>query len=211
MVSIVSEKSSNFSETRSPHLQTWGIADKFPGNWWELRRWRGDHDWVTNKWTNEWDLVKGEVGKVSRLTTCQRILALFCRHMVAFEVFQANDRVTFALERENMAFGGGLEQKGHLVRERQEQDASWKGKSANCFLRNSSSRRGKRQKGQLQGTWYGLIWGKHTQKNPMKTGTWSGSCVSYSGSQTRKVMGRAWHRGDFMRESGEHCLRGHGF
>lgn len=40
--------------------------------------------------------------------------------MVAFEVFQANDRVTFALERENMAFGGGLEQKGHLVREWQE-------------------------------------------------------------------------------------------
>lgn len=31
--------------------------------------------------------------------------------MVAFEVFQANDRVTFALERENMAFGGGLSRK----------------------------------------------------------------------------------------------------
>ena len=53
---------------------------------------------------------------MSWLLSYQRILALFCRHTVAFEMLQANDNVTFALEGENMAFGGWLEEKGHLVR-----------------------------------------------------------------------------------------------
>ena len=43
-------------------------------------------------------MVKGEAGEVSWLLSCQRILALFCRHTVAFEMLQANDNVTFALE-----------------------------------------------------------------------------------------------------------------
>ena len=68
-------------------------------------------------------MVKDEAGEVSWLLSCQRILALFCQHTVAFEMLQANDNVTFALEGENMAFGGWLEQKGHLVRKEQEWNA----------------------------------------------------------------------------------------
>ena len=73
------------------------------------------------------------------------IIGFILQHIVAFEMLQTNDKVTFALEGENMAFGGWLEQKGHLVREQQKWNAHWKGNSSNCFLLNASSRRGKRQ------------------------------------------------------------------
>lgn len=81
-------KSSNFSETHFLHLQMWGTAGMFLGNWWEARRRYVDMTaWHLNEWGNEW--MSEWIGEVGRWAgPCHtKSLALFWRHMRAFEVF----------------------------------------------------------------------------------------------------------------------------
>lgn len=147
-------------------------------------------------------MVKGEVGRWAGPCHTKESAFILKIYEGLWCVLSRNNKVTFALEGENMTFRGWLEQKGHWSESKRNEMLSERGqrnrreKSSNCFLLTLPPGEGREEaRTTLGDELCALV--KHTQNNSIKTGTWSeswGSAVVLGW----KGMGRHWHTGHFM-------------